>query len=68
MPGERPAGGDTDDGDRGALRDAEAAALERALTAHGGNVSAAARELGVARSTVYRLARRLGISTKKRGR
>ncbi|MAQ17811.1 MAG: sigma-54-dependent Fis family transcriptional regulator [Sandaracinus sp.] len=57
-----------DDGDRGALRDAEAAALERALTAHGGNVSAAARELGVARSTVYRLARRLGISTKKRGR
>ena len=36
------------------LGDTTAAALEQALTAHGGNVSAAARALGVSRNTVYR--------------
>ncbi|MCB9592125.1 MAG: sigma-54-dependent Fis family transcriptional regulator [Sandaracinaceae bacterium] len=46
----------------GALQRAEAAALRRAIEAHRGNVSAAARELGIARSTLYRLARRCGIS------
>lgn len=45
----------------GALRTAEQEALERALEQHAGNVSAAARQLGVARSTVYRLAKRFGI-------
>ncbi|MCB9559115.1 MAG: helix-turn-helix domain-containing protein [Kofleriaceae bacterium] len=46
----------------GALDRAEAEALRRALDASGGNVSAAARELGIARSTLYRLARRLGVA------
>ncbi|GKS84280.1 sigma-54-dependent Fis family transcriptional regulator [Acidovorax sp. SUPP1855] len=36
------------------LGDTTAAALEQALAAHGGNVSAAARALGVSRNTVYR--------------
>ncbi|GKS76753.1 sigma-54-dependent Fis family transcriptional regulator [Acidovorax sp. SUPP950] len=36
------------------LGDTTAAALAQALTAHGGNVSAAARALGVSRNTVYR--------------
>ncbi len=49
----------------GALRRAEADALRRALAAHGGNVSAAARELGVARSTLYRMARRNGVDLGK---
>lgn len=40
------------------LEQAERDALERALDAAGGNVSAAARSLGVARSTVYRMMRR----------
>ncbi|MEM6674421.1 MAG: sigma-54-dependent Fis family transcriptional regulator [Planctomycetota bacterium] len=42
-------------------------ALERALRAAGGNVSAAARELGVARSTVYRAARRFGLNVRRQG-
>jgi len=36
------------------LGDTTAAALEQALAAHGGNVSAAARALGVSRNTIYR--------------
>ncbi|GKT00602.1 sigma-54-dependent Fis family transcriptional regulator [Acidovorax sp. SUPP3434] len=36
------------------LGDTTAAALAQALAAHGGNVSAAARALGVSRNTVYR--------------
>jgi len=43
------------------LDDARRGALKAALERNGGNVSAAARELGVARSTVYRLARKLGL-------
>ncbi|MCA9608918.1 MAG: helix-turn-helix domain-containing protein, partial [Myxococcales bacterium] len=50
----------------GALHRAEAEALRRAIDAHAGNVSAAARELGVARSTLYRLARRYGIAVGRR--
>ncbi|MFO0581746.1 MAG: sigma 54-interacting transcriptional regulator [Anaeromyxobacter sp.] len=42
-------------------RDAEAEALRRALDQSGGNLSAAARTLGVARSTLYRLMRRHGL-------
>ncbi len=52
----------------GALERAEEDALRRALDAHRGNVSAAARELGVARSTLYRLARRFGLTVRGRGR
>ncbi|WP_374573405.1 helix-turn-helix domain-containing protein [Phenylobacterium sp.] len=40
--------------DLGTLEDAELAAMRRALTAAGGNVSLAARRLGVHRSTLYR--------------
>ena len=40
------------------LADAEARALREALEASGGNVSAAAARLGVARSTVYRMMRK----------
>ncbi len=39
----------------------QAAALQRALERHRGNVTAAARQLGVARSTVYRMAKRMGL-------
>ncbi|UDF02909.1 sigma-54-dependent Fis family transcriptional regulator [Asticcacaulis sp. AND118] len=38
----------------GRLDDVETAAIRRALEAHGGNVSAAARALGIHRSTIYR--------------
>lgn len=46
---------------RRTLEAAEGHALENALRRHRGNVSAAARELGVARSTLYRMARRCGV-------
>ena len=42
---------------------AEYEALRTALTRHGGDAARAARELGCARSTVFRLAARHGIST-----
>ncbi|MFT3996853.1 MAG: helix-turn-helix domain-containing protein [Asticcacaulis sp.] len=42
----------------GRLEDMETAAIRRALEAHGGNVSAAARALGIHRSTIYR---RMGL-------
>jgi len=45
----------------GLRRSAERAALEEALRGCSGNVSAAAKRLGVARSTLYRLMRRHGI-------
>ncbi len=43
------------------LGDAERDALVRALTAASGNVSLAARTLGVARSTIHRMKRRYGL-------
>jgi sigma-54 dependent transcriptional regulator, acetoin dehydrogenase operon transcriptional activator AcoR len=46
---------------RGAIVDAERDALVRALAQTGGNVSEAARTLGVARSTVQRMKRRFGV-------
>jgi transcriptional regulator of acetoin/glycerol metabolism len=44
-----------------ALERAERAALKRAIARAGGNVSAAARELGIGRATLYRRMKRLGI-------
>ena len=44
------------------MAQAEAHALQRALDAARGNVSAAARALGVARSTVYRMMRKHGLA------
>ncbi len=46
---------------QGAIIDAERDALMRALAQAGGNVSEAARTLGVARSTVQRMKRRFGV-------
>lgn len=46
----------------GSLADMEAEALKRALEEANNNVSEAARSLGVARSTLYRMMRRYGIS------
>jgi len=57
LPAPRPAG----------RRDAEADALRRALDQAGGNLSAAARALGVARSTLYRMMERHGIPGVPRG-
>ena len=45
----------------GSLNELEARALQRALQRNGGNVSATARSLGIARSTVYRLLQRYEI-------
>ena len=46
----------------GALDDVEGWALRRVLREVGGNVSAAAARLGVARSTLYRMMRRHGLA------
>lgn len=43
------------------LQGAERAAVVQALTRNGGNASAAARELGMGRATLYRRMKRLGI-------
>lgn len=49
-----------DDGPKG-FEKAERAAVKRALTRAGGNVSEAARDLGIGRATLYRRMKRLGI-------
>jgi transcriptional regulator of acetoin/glycerol metabolism len=38
----------------GSLEDLEATAIQRAVEFHRGNISAAARELGISRNTLYR--------------
>jgi transcriptional regulator of acetoin/glycerol metabolism len=43
------------------LREAEAAAIRKALKDHGGNVTVAARTLGISRSTLYSKLKRLGL-------
>jgi transcriptional regulator of acetoin/glycerol metabolism len=49
-------------GETGAdLERAERGALRRALASSGGNVSAAARALGISRATLHRKMRSLGI-------
>ena len=47
---------------RAAREDAERRAIGRALVAQEGNVSAAARQLGISRPTLYDLMRQHGIS------
>ncbi|WP_251863512.1 sigma-54-dependent Fis family transcriptional regulator [Achromobacter sp. Marseille-Q4962] len=47
------------------LKEMEASAIRQALQAHGGNVSAAARALGVHRSTLYRRAAALGLARER---
>ena len=44
-----------------ALRELEAHAIQEALARSGGNVAQAARRLGIARSTLYRMVERFGI-------
>jgi DNA-binding NtrC family response regulator len=45
----------------GTIHDAERRAIEEALQRHGGEIRAAARDLGIARTTLYRKLRRYGI-------
>lgn len=47
---------------QGSLEALEEAAVRRALEAHGGNRSSAARELGIHRTTLYQKMRRYGLS------
>ncbi len=46
---------------KGDLKEAERAELQRALARTGGNVSEAARDLGIGRATLYRRMKRLGL-------
>ena len=43
------------------MREAERRLLEKALAAHGGNIRATARDLGVSRGTLYRKMRKYGL-------
>ncbi|MCA9713721.1 MAG: sigma 54-interacting transcriptional regulator, partial [Myxococcales bacterium] len=52
--------------DSATLEQVERDALRRALRAGDGNLAKAARVLGVARSTIYRMARRLGVDPRRR--
>jgi transcriptional regulator of acetoin/glycerol metabolism len=47
----------------GPLGDLERAAVVHALERHGGNRSAAARELGIHRTTLVRKLKRLGLAS-----
>lgn len=49
------------DSNASALERAERAVVKRAIVRAGGNVSAASRELGIGRATLYRRMKRLGI-------
>ncbi|GHG81901.1 sigma 54-interacting transcriptional regulator [Comamonas sp. JC664] len=49
------------------LRELEAHAIQEALALSGGNVAQAARRLGIARSTLYRMAERFGLALPSRG-
>ncbi len=49
-------------GNRRTLREVERAAVEQALHQHGGNISAAARQLGMSRQNLQYRIRRDGIS------
>ncbi|PCD75809.1 GAF domain-containing protein [Pseudothioclava arenosa] len=59
--GRLPANDVIGQGPRGGLEEAQRAAMARALARNGGNVSAAARDLGIARATFYRKAKALNL-------
>lgn len=59
LPAAQVLGGDANPA--GSLRDAERGILERALVGAGGNVTAAARTLGVSRATLHRKLSKFGI-------
>lgn len=61
--GQIPAGDVLGGGGAGGLDDAARAALSRALARSGGNVSAAARDLGIGRATLYRKMKALGLDS-----
>mgnify|MGYP000739777971 CR=1 FL=1 len=63
IPG-HPSASQTPAAEAPSLAEAKVLALQRALAEADGNVSEAARALGVARSTVYRLMRRHGLDGK----
>ena len=52
---------------QGIMADAEAVAIRQALKAHGGNVAATARTLGIARATLYTKLARHGIVPRRCG-
>lgn len=52
---------------RRTLREVERAAVEQALRQHGGNISAAARQLGMSRQNLQYRIRRDGISIVRQG-
>lgn len=51
----------------GIMADAEAVAIRQALAAHGGNVAATARALGIARATLYTKLAKYGIAPHRKG-
>jgi DNA-binding NtrC family response regulator len=57
-PAELPASG----GAGPTMKDAERQAIEQALQAHFGNIQAASRALGISRGTLYRKAKKYGIT------
>ncbi len=63
-PGDPLASGETT---KLSLADAEKHAIQRALEASSGNVTKAARRLGIARATIYRKMQRLGVAHPRAG-
>ncbi|KFE34650.1 GAF domain-containing protein [Thioclava atlantica] len=59
--GQLPATDLLEQGMRNGLEEAQRAAMARALARNGGNVSAAARDLGIGRATFYRKAKALNL-------
>jgi transcriptional regulator of acetoin/glycerol metabolism len=57
-----PVAANTADADGGSLKDVQTGAIRSALQQYGGNVSAAARALGVSRNTIYRALRTIDCS------
>jgi DNA-binding NtrC family response regulator len=65
--GEAPSPTATVDGELRSLEEMERAAIERAVALFEGNLSDAARQLGIGRSTLYRKLEQYGLRSKKNG-